>query len=64
MEKRVLVDTFKVRLFCDDCDGDMVATGEALMSNPAQYIHVCKNCGKVVRVRGKKYPFIEYKERF
>ena len=64
MEKRVLVDTFKVRLFCDDCDGEMEHEGGYLCSSPPQYPHRCNSCGKRVNVRGKSYPYTEYKERF
>lgn len=33
---------------CDKCkDGNLVASGEAFMSNPPQYANYCDSCGKV-----------------
>ena len=59
MEKRTDVKTVRVSLFCDECGEEMLPTGEALMSNPPQYPHVCKN-GHKVNIRRKTYPYIEF----
>ena len=35
-----------VEYVCDSCGvGTMEKTGMALLSNPAQYVHRCNNCG-------------------
>lgn len=63
MEKRKRVDTYQVELVCDICPGQtgkMIPTGEALMSYPAQYPHACNQCGTIVNIRGRKYPYIDY----
>lgn len=42
------------------CQGTMVTTGEALMSNPPWYFHKCSACNRVEKYRGVQYPSIEY----
>ncbi len=46
MERKVKVETFRVDYECDKChNGNMVPTGNCLMSYPPQHVHVCDNCG-------------------
>ena len=51
---------------CDECgEGDLEWTRSSLMSNPAQYPHVCSNaaCGYQANIRSAHYPrtVTEYK---
>ena len=48
-----------------DCGEKMEWTGQALMSNPAQYPHKCNDtkCGKEETARGEPYPRIKYLEK-
>jgi len=63
MERIREVRVFKRQLMCDnDCTGEMLPTSPMLLSNPPQYSHVCDVCGASTNVRGKKYPYLEYKE--
>ena len=62
MIKRNIVETYMERLYCDDCNEEMLPSGVVLASNPPQYPHVCKRCGKTENVIDKKFPNIEYKE--
>jgi len=46
---------------CEHCDeGQMMATGMVLTSFPAQYPHVCDDCGHKETYKNS-YPFIKYK---
>lgn len=52
------------RLICDACmsHGDMVATGEALMSMPPQYAHRCRACSRQITLRdGERFPCMEFR---
>ena len=60
-ELKTEVRVFRVDAHCDKCGGRMVATGIALMSHPAQYIHVCGVCGHEENTHdGSKYPKLVY----
>ena len=61
-EISIPVKTYKIIARCDECDEELKATGEALMSNPPQYAHTCGCPGKYHRVRGRTFPCIEYVE--
>lgn len=61
MEKQIEVKTFEVHKYCDKCGTEMTFTGETLLSNPLQYVHMCEKCGKKDTFL-QKYPCIEYKE--
>lgn len=37
--------TFLVNYECDKCGEEVKQTGIALMTNPAQYQHLCEKCG-------------------
>lgn len=37
--------TFLVNYECDKCGEEVKQTGIALLTNPAQYQHVCQQCG-------------------
>lgn len=62
MIKRIPVQAFRERLFCDECGGEMVSTGTAHPTGPIQYPHRCSKCGKTKTVRGMLYPRIVYEE--
>ena len=34
------------RIYCDECNIELVATGMVYATDPAQYEYVCPNCGK------------------
>jgi len=53
--KRYKAESFIEKLFCD-CGGEMVATGFMLSSNPAQFPHICTECGASENVIGTSYP--------
>ena len=64
-ETSVEVKVFRIDLRCTECEtGRMRPTGETYLTNPPQHVHKCNNkeCGSKIRVRGKCYPIIEYKE--
>ena len=61
MESRQEVKTYRVRMLCDECNGEMKATGETLMTYPPKYIHKCELCGLVVTY-AVSYPYIIYEE--
>lgn len=61
MKKETEVKAFEVKQYCDACGEEMTFTGEALLSNPLQYVHMCDKCGKKFTFL-QKYPCIEYKE--
>ena len=60
-EKRTEVKTFRVTLHCG-CGGEMVPTGNQLLTWPPQYPHVCKRCGQLMNLREKQYPYIEHED--
>ena len=47
---------------CESCGGEMFPTGQALMTYPVQYPHVCERCEAVDNVYGERYPLVEYGE--
>jgi len=62
MEIRKKVETEKVEMLCDECkEGTMNATGQTLLSYPAQYMHKCTNCGKQKSYK-RIYPRYEHIE--
>jgi hypothetical protein len=63
MEREIDVKPIKVNYICDKClVGTMESTGIMLLSEPAQYPHVCSNqdC-KTTQTLNKEYPFITYR---
>lgn len=42
-----------------DCGGDLVMTGVAFLSNPAQYEYVCNKCGAKANAPAQ-YPKLDY----
>lgn len=44
-ERKVKVETFMVYAQCP-CGGEFKPTGEAMMSYPPKYVHVCDKCGR------------------
>lgn len=60
-EKITVVYPVEVKYYCDDCKtGELLPTGECLMSYPAQYPHICNNCGTKRNFSGKQYPMTRY----
>lgn len=62
MIERVEVKTYKEKLICEKCGGEMEATGEAHLTNPPQFLHLCQSCGYTESIRGIKYPTLHYEE--
>ena len=64
MEKRKLVDTYQVNLYCDVCGGLMERPelSVVLCTYPPQYEYHCVECSNTVTVN-RVYPYLEYKER-
>lgn len=60
--KEAPVDVVYVQLICDveNCSGEMLPTGMALMSSPPQYPHKCNVCGVEVN-QLVKYPKLDYR---
>lgn len=57
-EERFELKPFGVRYICN-CGGEMVPTGQMLMSNPPQFPHECKECGESVNLI-EKYPTVKW----
>lgn len=62
-ERIVQVSQVRVSMGCDvkDCSGEMLPTGQAYLSSPARYPHVCNVCG-VKSTFNKRYPALEFRE--
>ena len=56
-EIKTEIKTFRIKLACDECDGDMIYNGIVLTSNPPLFPHVCNKCGVKINSR-KKYPYL------
>ena len=61
MFKEKEVKTYIVRLYCDDCETEMVSSGELMFSMPLQLKYICPNCGRETCVTDS-YPKTVYKE--
>jgi len=59
-EESVTVRVVRVKLICE-CGGEMLPTGESLLSYPAKYPHVCSKCGHTEK-KTRRYPRIDYEE--
>lgn len=54
---------YKIKAMCPLCPtGEYFPTGQAYPTNPPLFEHECNECGERIRVRGKQYPQIIYKE--
>ena len=61
-EKRTQVKVYRVRMICDRCkQGEMVPTGMAFTSLPAQFEHKCNCCGHRTTYN-VTYPTIVYED--
>lgn len=54
IERIVEVKSVLVHADCE-CGGEFKATGEALLSYPPKYVHICNKCGDYINSRDK-YP--------
>lgn len=61
MKIRRKVETYKIRMFCDECYGEMKQTGLVFPTNPPKYEHRCESCG-LINVFDVYYPYFEYEE--
>lgn len=62
MIKKKKVDVYRLELYCDECNVEMIQGGYMLMSDPPKYSYSCPKCKKQV-ILLDQYPKIEYKER-
>lgn len=58
MERKEEVKSYTVRMYCK-CNGEMIPTGEVLMSYPPKYPHLCNSCG-VKQTFDRKYPYVSH----
>lgn len=58
---KLRVETFRIRIYCDDCGGEFKYTGGMNTTLLVAYIHKCDRCDKI-KFLSKEYPDIEYKE--
>ena len=58
--KETLVYPVRQKAYCV-CGGELVYTGRTNPMNPVKYIHTCDKCDKLVKINGKAYPRIKYK---
>jgi hypothetical protein len=56
-ERKVEVRTYQVHADHNNCVGQFVATGEAYLTYPPKYIHVCSGCGQHESFK-EKYPLL------
>ena len=59
MIKKQEVKTFIEHLKCDECGEEMAFTGEAIMTYPPKFTHICMNCENKIVV-DKVYPSTSY----
>ena len=59
-EERFEMKPYGVRYLCD-CDGEMLPTGNILISNPPKFPHECEKCGKSVSLL-ERYPTVRWEE--
>ena len=64
-ERKIEQVVYEIRLNCaeEDCDGEMVFAGTALLRSPAVYPHVCVDCGYTEDV-GRSYPLTVTEPRY
>lgn len=55
------VKTFITRLYCDNCNCEMISTGKILTSFPLRFEYKCPNCN-IVTTETENYPLTIYKE--
>ena len=59
---KLRVETFRIRIYCDDCGGEIKYTGSMNTLNASHiYLHRCVKCSKL-NYLDIEYPNIEYKE--
>lgn len=63
METKKEVKVKQVDYICPECEnGSMRPTGHVLSMDPPLYQHECTNCGNIIEIKGKTYPYVEYEE--
>ena len=50
-----------VRKFCDLCGGEMVFTGDTILTSPPFHVHKCKECGQTELCKSV-YPYLLHEE--
>lgn len=60
-ENLKIVKINKVTKDLCDCGGEMLPTGNILMSNPPKFPHECEKCGKSVSLL-ERYPTVRWEE--
>lgn len=61
MKRETEVKAFEVKQYCDNCGEELTFSGQTLLCNPPEYLHICNKCGKSFTF-SKSYPHIEYKK--
>ena len=62
MEEIKEVIAVQVDFRCPKCKkGCLRPTGQCFTTNPPIYPHKCTNCEYTENIRGKTYPYIDYK---
>lgn len=63
MEHIEEMKSYRIKYMCDrdGCFGEMIYKGEALLSYPPKFTHVCEKCGST-NVFERCYPTISYKK--
>jgi hypothetical protein len=56
------VKTYKVRIYHNECGGELVGTGHGLTAGSTVWEHSCKRCGQIGWVGDVSYPTIAHGE--
>lgn len=62
-ERIVPVVQVRVHMDCEEegCNGEMVSNGDAFLTYPPRYPHVCNVC-KAVKTFNVRYPSLDFRE--
>jgi len=59
-EKKIIDKMYEISYLCDECNTELIFTGDILLSFPPQYVHICNKC-KTTKNLDKIYPCISSK---
>lgn len=59
--KRMKVETYITKLYCDKCGAEITGPTVVLASMPPKYLYDCPKCGETIETT-EKYPSMEYVE--